>query len=377
MSRPPPRERPSMSSSSREPEVRDQKLSSTSATVDTLTEKDTSRSADVVEPIKCDLLINGAIGVTVKPSSTAVPRCVNVDEIVVQSRSPPSSGGIRSPVNGVTKHYHHACGSREDVPSSSTNGRAPIAGFDDVPTCSSRVATGKTGSMVHQLPWSHRYHQPVAFSSSTSSARPAAALISSVPLTAHQSSAAYLTETCYSTSPTGRRRFLVTPTPLQSTSQQASPLSCRVTACEPTADHEPQTQHLHHYHHHHQQQQQQQLYSQVNHEHGNQICSPPSFLRVFSVGGCNDGAENGDCAARESTVEGPSTTTTATMALAAILGELRLLTANMRKKEDYDTQCEDWKFAAMVVDRVCLILFSVFTVVSTFAIIFSAPHVIA
>lgn len=35
----------------------------------------------------------------------------------------------------------------------------------------------------------------------------------------------------------------------------------------------------------------------------------------------------------------------------------------------------DWKFAAMVVDRVCLIVFSAFIVASTCGIMFSAPNI--
>jgi len=62
-------------------------------------------------------------------------------------------------------------------------------------------------------------------------------------------------------------------------------------------------------------------------------------------------------------------------ALSAVLYELQLLTGKLRDDETRLAICSDWKFAAMVVDRFCLILFSVFTVVSTFAILFSAPQI--
>ncbi|PIC21300.1 hypothetical protein B9Z55_026188 [Caenorhabditis nigoni] len=56
-------------------------------------------------------------------------------------------------------------------------------------------------------------------------------------------------------------------------------------------------------------------------------------------------------------------------------------TKAMRKKMEEDERDEqaanDWKFAAMVVDRCCLITFSVFIVVSTCGIMFSSPHLIA
>uniref|UniRef100_A0A8R1HP62 Uncharacterized protein n=1 Tax=Caenorhabditis japonica TaxID=281687 RepID=A0A8R1HP62_CAEJA len=56
-------------------------------------------------------------------------------------------------------------------------------------------------------------------------------------------------------------------------------------------------------------------------------------------------------------------------------------TKAMRKKMEEDERDEqaanDWKFAAMVVDRCCLITFSVFIVLSTCGIMFSSPHLIA
>uniref|UniRef100_A0A914WSI7 Uncharacterized protein n=1 Tax=Plectus sambesii TaxID=2011161 RepID=A0A914WSI7_9BILA len=71
--------------------------------------------------------------------------------------------------------------------------------------------------------------------------------------------------------------------------------------------------------------------------------------------------------------------------------ELRLITTNVRRLNDQlhfitermqeDDEIEDgqrdWKFAAMVVDRFCLYLFTVFIVVSTCGIMFSAPHLSA
>lgn len=69
--------------------------------------------------------------------------------------------------------------------------------------------------------------------------------------------------------------------------------------------------------------------------------------------------------------------TAAVDALSSILCELRLVTDKLRDDERRLVICSDWKFAAMVVDRFCLILFTVFTIVSTFAILFSAPHVTA
>lgn len=49
----------------------------------------------------------------------------------------------------------------------------------------------------------------------------------------------------------------------------------------------------------------------------------------------------------------------------------------MEKEENEERIQADWKFAAMAVDRACLIMFTVFIVLSTMAIFLSAPHIIA
>ncbi len=58
-----------------------------------------------------------------------------------------------------------------------------------------------------------------------------------------------------------------------------------------------------------------------------------------------------------------------------ILKELKYLTNKLKKDEEFEELCNDWKFAALVIDRLCLWMFLVFTIVSTFAILFSAPHI--
>lgn len=53
----------------------------------------------------------------------------------------------------------------------------------------------------------------------------------------------------------------------------------------------------------------------------------------------------------------------------------------MRRRLDEDERDEqaanDWKFAAMVVDRLCLYVFTLFIIISTCGIMFSSPHLIA
>ncbi|XP_033634497.1 neuronal acetylcholine receptor subunit alpha-7-like [Asterias rubens] len=58
----------------------------------------------------------------------------------------------------------------------------------------------------------------------------------------------------------------------------------------------------------------------------------------------------------------------------AILEELRFLTNRYRKKESENEVVSDWKFAAMVVDRLCLVVFSIATLVVTFVLFGTAPN---
>jgi len=62
--------------------------------------------------------------------------------------------------------------------------------------------------------------------------------------------------------------------------------------------------------------------------------------------------------------------------LALILKELHHITDKLRKTDEADEVTNDWKFAAMVVDRLCLIIFTLFTVIATIVVLFSAPHII-
>ncbi|KAL9924786.1 neuronal acetylcholine receptor subunit alpha-7 isoform X2 [Glossina fuscipes] len=59
-----------------------------------------------------------------------------------------------------------------------------------------------------------------------------------------------------------------------------------------------------------------------------------------------------------------------------ILKELQFITARMRKADDEAELISDWKFAAMVVDRFCLIIFTLFTIIATVTVLLSAPHII-
>lgn len=62
--------------------------------------------------------------------------------------------------------------------------------------------------------------------------------------------------------------------------------------------------------------------------------------------------------------------------LVNILKEIRVISDKIRSEDDAASIENDWKFAAMVLDRICLITFSLFTVVATVAVLAAAPHVI-
>ena len=63
--------------------------------------------------------------------------------------------------------------------------------------------------------------------------------------------------------------------------------------------------------------------------------------------------------------------------LTPIVRELRFITNRMRREDELQEIINEWKFAAMVIDRLCLILFTSFAVISTAVCLLSAPHLIA
>ncbi|VDK30649.1 unnamed protein product [Gongylonema pulchrum] len=54
--------------------------------------------------------------------------------------------------------------------------------------------------------------------------------------------------------------------------------------------------------------------------------------------------------------------------------EVKEINRRMEEEEESERLQNDWKFGAMVVDRACLICFSLFITLSTCSIMLSAPH---
>jgi len=60
--------------------------------------------------------------------------------------------------------------------------------------------------------------------------------------------------------------------------------------------------------------------------------------------------------------------------LRIITSHLAILSHRVRREEKYNKESEDWKFVAMVIDRLCLILFTISMIVFTGSTLFSVPN---
>ncbi|KAG7473332.1 hypothetical protein MATL_G00094620 [Megalops atlanticus] len=60
--------------------------------------------------------------------------------------------------------------------------------------------------------------------------------------------------------------------------------------------------------------------------------------------------------------------------LAKILEEVRYIAKRFHDQDEDESVCNEWKFAASVIDRLCLMAFSVFTILCTIGILMSAPN---
>ncbi|XP_034739272.1 neuronal acetylcholine receptor subunit alpha-7-like [Etheostoma cragini] len=59
-----------------------------------------------------------------------------------------------------------------------------------------------------------------------------------------------------------------------------------------------------------------------------------------------------------------------------ILEEVSYIAQRFRDQDKAEAICSEWKFAAAVVDRLCLVAFSLFSIICTFTILMSAPNFI-
>ena len=61
--------------------------------------------------------------------------------------------------------------------------------------------------------------------------------------------------------------------------------------------------------------------------------------------------------------------------LLAILNELRYITHKLKDDNEAGEEINDWKFAAMVIDRLCLVIFTLFITLATAGIFISVPNI--
>ncbi|KAM4585407.1 neuronal acetylcholine receptor subunit alpha-7-like isoform 2-T2 [Odontesthes bonariensis] len=62
--------------------------------------------------------------------------------------------------------------------------------------------------------------------------------------------------------------------------------------------------------------------------------------------------------------------------ISRILEEVQYIARRFREQDEGEEICCEWKFAAAVVDRLCLVAFSLFSIICTFTILMSAPNFI-
>lgn len=59
-----------------------------------------------------------------------------------------------------------------------------------------------------------------------------------------------------------------------------------------------------------------------------------------------------------------------------ILEEVQFIAKHFRKQDEGEDICSEWKFAAAVIDRLCLVAFTLFAIICTCTILMSAPNFI-
>jgi len=90
----------------------------------------------------------------------------------------------------------------------------------------------------------------------------------------------------------------------------------------------------------------------------------------------HSGSAAGVAAGTGGTCHAHTCSATANRELQSILKELKFITNRMKMRDEEEDIIMDWKFAAMVIDRFCLITFTAFTIITTIAVLLSAPHII-
>jgi len=100
-----------------------------------------------------------------------------------------------------------------------------------------------------------------------------------------------------------------------------------------------------------------------NHSIHGQVLTAPSTPNLHHASSTSQLSQQNTCSSN-------------TRELQCILKEIRFMTNRLKVKDEEDEVVSDWKFAAMVIDRFCLITFTTFTIITTVAVLLSAPHIV-
>ena len=110
--------------------------------------------------------------------------------------------------------------------------------------------------------------------------------------------------------------------------------------------------------------------------------NPPSLSLISNVRDADNTIPHTDYPSFRSTTTSTTTTTKVDGGgyhqirneLLAILNEIRFITHKIKEDNEAADATNDWKFAAMVIDRLCFWIFAFYLTVTTLIIFFSAPN---
>ncbi|XP_042172610.1 neuronal acetylcholine receptor subunit alpha-7-like [Oncorhynchus tshawytscha] len=120
--------------------------------------------------------------------------------------------------------------------------------------------------------------------------------------------------------------------------------------------------------------------------HDNPCCPPSSDSSGVGVcsGGAGGGSQTtgtgGTCSPNEALFSDRDTgilrrlTVDQIPEIGRILEEVHFIAQRFREQDEGEAVCSEWKFAAAVVDRLCLVAFTIFSIIGTFTILMSAPN---
>lgn len=107
-----------------------------------------------------------------------------------------------------------------------------------------------------------------------------------------------------------------------------------------------------------------------------QFCSspPPPTPNMDTVGCPSTVSSGGGFGSGPGGLGGCSAAGIGDPQLQAILEEVRYMADRFREQDEAESMADQWKFAGAVIDRLCLVAFSIFNIICTISILMSAPN---